>query len=121
MLLCLHMVQRDAGKPTPSGFLPSFESANCSGTPENPGLIYLTTQELFERCAALTDKKVDISLSFLEIYNETIKDLLLDSDSKPLQLREDANHRISVPGLTTAAPVTVLISCDFAYCRWMKL
>lgn len=80
---------------------------NCSGTPENPGLIYLTTQELFERCAALTDKKVEVSLSFLEIYNETIKDLLVDGDSKPLQLREDANHKISVPGLTTAAPVTV--------------
>ena len=49
--------------------------ADSSGTPENPGLIYLTTQELFERCAALTEKKIDITLSFLEIYNETIRDL----------------------------------------------
>ena len=54
-----------------------FVVADNSGTPENPGLIYLTTQELFERCAALTDKKIDISLSFLEIYNETIRDLLV--------------------------------------------
>jgi len=82
-----------------------------SGNPENPGLIYLTTQELFERCAAKTDKKIDITLSFLEIYNETIRDLLIPiEDSKPLQLREDANQRITVPGLTTATPVTVFHS-----------
>ena len=79
-----------------------------SGTPEDPGLIYLTTQELFERCAALTEKKIEITLSFLEIYNETIRDLLVPvEDSKPLQLREDSNQRISVPGLSTAKPVGV--------------
>jgi len=88
---------------------------DCSGNPENPGLIYLTTQELFDRCAALTDKKVDVKLSFLEIYNETIRDLLVPiEESKPLLLREDAQHRISVPGLTTATPVTV-------YCLHLSL
>jgi kinesin family member 18/19 len=47
-------------------------------------------------------------LSFLEIYNETIRDLLVPvEESRPLQLREDSQHRISVPGLTTASPVTV--------------
>ena len=97
------------GKTHTIRFISPKAKFNCSGTPENPGLIYLTTQELFERCAALTDKKVEVSLSFLEIYNETIKDLLVDGDSKPLQLREDANHKISVPGLTTANPVTVCL------------
>jgi kinesin family member 18/19 len=57
----------------------------------------------------MTDKKIDITLSFLEIYNETIRDLLVPvEESKPLQLREDAKQRISVPGLTTATPATVL-------------
>lgn len=101
------------GKTHTIRFLFPKAEFNCSGTPENPGLIYLTTQELFERCAALTDKKVEVSLSFLEIYNETIKDLLVDGDSKPLQLREDANHKISVPGLTTATPVTVCLPLFF--------
>jgi len=56
----------------------------------------------------MTDKKIEISLSFLEIYNETIRDLLVPAEeSKPLQLREDARQRISVPGLTTATPTTV--------------
>jgi Kinesin motor domain len=81
-----------------------------SGNPDNPGIIYLTTQELFDRCAALTDKTVTVSLSFLEIYNETIRDLLVPvEDSKPLLLREDAQQKISVPGLTTASPANV---CD---------
>jgi len=85
-----------------------IDPADGSGTPEHPGLIYLTTQELFERCTAMTDKKIDISLSFLEIYNETIRDLLVPAEeSKPLQLREDAKQRISVPGLSTATPATV--------------
>jgi kinesin family member 18/19 len=85
----------------------------CSGTPEDPGLIYLTTQELFERCAALTDKKVEVTLSFLEIYNETIRDLLVPvEESKPLQLREDASQRISVPGLSTASPIGVCIRVE---------
>lgn len=109
MLLFLLTALRDVEKLIPLGEVPFKVAAYYSGTPENPGLIYLTTQELFERCAALADKKIDITLSFLEIYNETIRDLLVPVDeSRPLQLREDAQHRISVPGLTTATPVTVL-------------
>lgn len=111
--LCSRTVLPAVERPILSG-LPPDEIVNCSGNPENPGLIYLTTQELFERCAALTEKKVDIKLSFLEIYNETIRDLLVPiEESKPLMLREDAQHRISVPGLTTAAPVTVTSLNDF--------
>jgi kinesin family member 18/19 len=92
-----------------------------SGNPENPGIIYLTTQELFERCAALTDKTVTITLSFLEIYNETIRDLLVPvEDSKALLLREDAQQRISVPGLTTASPANVCTGSRLAHCRWTK-
>src|ERR1700738_1256232 len=95
-------------KNTHDQVLLSHALADFSGTPDQPGLIYLTKQELFERCASLTDKKVEISLSFLEIYNETIRDLLVPiEDSKGLMLREDAEHRISVPGLTTASPATV--------------
>jgi kinesin family protein 18/19 len=107
MRRCLRTGLQAVEKHTRSGAVlarfPDF-----SGTPDQPGLIYLTTQELFERCASLTDKKVEISLSFLEIYNETIRDLLVPiEDSKGLMLREDAEHRISVPGLTTASPATV--------------
>jgi hypothetical protein len=114
------MVLLDVERRILSGiYLPFF--ANFSGTPQHPGLIYLTTQELFERCDALTEKKVEISLSFLEIYNETIRDLLVPvEESKSLLLREDAQHRISVPGLTTATPATVLFQVLPTHDRSMK-
>ncbi|CAN6642679.1 hypothetical protein TRVA0_019S01508 [Trichomonascus vanleenenianus] len=79
-----------------------------SGTPEQPGIIFLTMKELFERIETLQDEKiVDISLSFLEIYNETIRDLLDPENQRPKVLREDAEKRISVSNLSTHRPETV--------------
>lgn len=73
-----------------------------SGTNNQPGIIYLTSAELFNRIAVLKQtKKVDVSLSYLEIYNETIRDLLNpETESKLLTIREDSNQRISVRNLS---------------------
>lgn len=49
---------------------------------------------------------IDVSLSYLEIYNETIKDLLEPSD-KVLTLREDADKKISVSNLSSHKPESV--------------
>ncbi|OJD27618.1 hypothetical protein ACJ73_00997 [Blastomyces percursus] len=81
-----------------------------TGTAQQPGIIFLTMQELFERIADRTDEKVtEISLSYLEIYNETIRDLL--STTSPvkggLMLREDANQTVSVAGLSSHHPQNV--------------
>jgi kinesin family protein 18/19 len=80
-----------------------------SGNPQNPGIIFLTCAELFERIDALHDEKdIKLTLSYLEIYNETIRDLLVPGGSKlGLQLREDNNSNISVSGLSTHQPKTV--------------
>ncbi|EPX73981.1 kinesin-like protein Klp5 [Schizosaccharomyces octosporus yFS286] len=82
-----------------------------TGTNEDPGIVYLTLKELFERMDDLKDEKVfNIHVSYLEIYNETIRDLLTEqpfSQSKPLTLREDADRRITVPGLTSLSPTTL--------------
>jgi kinesin family protein 18/19 len=80
-----------------------------SGTPEQPGIIFLTMKELFERIEALQDTNVvDVSLSYLEIYNETIRDLLQPNNNhKSLILREDAEKRISVSNLSSHRPQTV--------------
>ena len=69
----------------------------------------MTMQELFERIGETTDDKVtDISLSYLEIYNETIRDLLVPGGSKGgLMLREDANQAVSVAGLSSHHPQNV--------------
>ncbi|KAL8970793.1 MAG: hypothetical protein Q9183_001357 [Haloplaca sp. 2 TL-2023] len=80
-----------------------------TGTSQQPGVIFLTMQELFERIAERTDDKVtEVSLSYLEIYNETIRDLLVPGGSKQgLMLREDANQAVSVAGLSSHHPQNV--------------
>ncbi|PGG97926.1 hypothetical protein AJ79_09039 [Helicocarpus griseus UAMH5409] len=81
-----------------------------TGTAQQPGIIFLTMQELFERIADRTDEKVtEVSLSYLEIYNETIRDLLNPSNAVKggLMLREDANQTVSVAGLTSHHPQNV--------------
>ena len=80
-----------------------------TGTAQQPGIIFLTMQELFEKIAERSDEKhTDISLSYLEIYNETIRDLLVPGGSKQgLMLREDANQAVSVAGLSSHHPQDV--------------
>ncbi|KAI5969785.1 KIP3 [Candida margitis] len=80
-----------------------------SGTVENPGVIFLTMKELYEKIGELSDTKiVDVSLSYLEIYNETIRDLLNpETDFKKLIIREDSNNKISVSNLSRHRPESV--------------
>jgi kinesin family protein 18/19 len=82
---------------------------NSSGTAQQPGIIFMTMQDLFERIGELQEEKVtEISLSYLEIYNETIRDLLVPGGSKQgLMLREDSNQAVSVAGLSSHHPRNV--------------
>ncbi|SCU83062.1 LAFA_0D01530g1_1 [Lachancea sp. 'fantastica'] len=80
-----------------------------SGPPENPGIIYLTMQELFGKIDQLRDtKRFELTLSYLEIYNESIRDLLEpETSSKKLVLREDTDRHITVANLSHHALKTV--------------
>ena len=80
-----------------------------TGTSQHPGIIFLTMQELFEKIEERSqDKTTELSLSYLEIYNETIRDLLVPGGSKAgLMLREDSNQAVTVPGLTSHHPKDV--------------
>lgn len=82
-----------------------------TGTSQQPGIIFLTMQELFEKIEERSqDKTTELSLSYLEIYNETIRDLLVPAGSGPkggLMLREDSNQAVSVSGLSTHNPKDV--------------
>ena len=80
-----------------------------SGTSQQPGIIFMTMQELFEKINELHEEKVcEVTLSYLEIYNETIRDLLVEGGSKQtLMLREDANQAVSVAGLSSHRPQNV--------------
>ena len=80
-----------------------------TGTAQQPGIIFMTMQELFERIEERSgEKSTEVSLSYLEIYNETIRDLLVPGGSKGgLMLREDVNQSVSVSGLSSHHPQNV--------------
>ncbi|OJJ51293.1 hypothetical protein ASPZODRAFT_127350 [Penicilliopsis zonata CBS 506.65] len=82
-----------------------------TGTAQQPGIIFMTMQELFERIDERAgEKTTEISLSYLEIYNETIRDLLVVGGSNNkggLMLREDSNQSVSVSGLSSHHPQNV--------------
>ncbi|KAF8339199.1 P-loop containing nucleoside triphosphate hydrolase protein [Cantharellus anzutake] len=82
-----------------------------TGTESDPGIIYLTMAELFQRIEDKRDEVIcDVSLSFLEIYNEEIRDLLVDGDAYiprgGLAMRDDQSNRVTVPGLIEMRPKT---------------
>ncbi|KAK7695426.1 hypothetical protein QCA50_000062 [Cerrena zonata] len=65
-----------------------------SGTEEDPGIIYLTMADLFQEIEnRREDHNVDVVVTFLEIYNEEIRDLLAEPGTPiprgGLQIRED--------------------------------
>ena len=73
------------------------------GSPEYPGLTFLTVMELYERLEQMQGECVtQISVCYLEVYNETVRDLLGGS-KEPLSVCEDANG-INIKDLTTHTP-----------------
>ncbi|CAG9560181.1 unnamed protein product [Danaus chrysippus] len=70
------------------------------GNKENPGITYLTMEHLFYTINSFEkDREFDIGVSYIEVYNENVYDLLKPS-STPLQLREDSKYGVMVAGLT---------------------
>ncbi|KAL9318499.1 hypothetical protein ACSQ67_015016 [Phaseolus vulgaris] len=76
------------------------------GTPEHRGVNYRTLEELFriteERHGAM---KYELSVSMLEVYNEKIRDLLVENSTQPtkkLEIKQAAEGTQDVPGLIEA-------------------
>ncbi|XP_073951273.1 kinesin-like protein KIF18A isoform X2 [Choristoneura fumiferana] len=70
------------------------------GSKENPGITYLTMEHLFYTINSFEkERDFDIGVSYIEVYNENVYDLLKPSKT-PLQLREDAKYGVMVAGLT---------------------
>lgn len=68
------------------------------GTVENPGVMVLAIKDLFNKIRQRSfDGNHVVHLSYLEVYNETVRDLL--SPGRPLVLRED-KQGIMAAGLT---------------------
>ncbi|XP_029894780.1 kinesin-like protein KIF18A [Aquila chrysaetos chrysaetos] len=73
------------------------------GSPEDPGVMYLTMMALYNCMDQIKeDKTCNVAVSYLEVYNEQIRDLLVNSG--PLAVREDTQKGVVVQGLTLHQP-----------------
>ncbi|KAI9639834.1 P-loop containing nucleoside triphosphate hydrolase protein [Dioszegia hungarica] len=89
-----------------------------SGTPEEPGIIIRTTAELFRRIEeSKDDYETHIEVSMVEIYNETIRDLLAPEGTVPpvggLKLLENEKERVRVDKVTLLRPQSVEEVMDY--------
>ncbi|KAG3068158.1 hypothetical protein PI125_g23472 [Phytophthora idaei] len=74
-------------------------------TSASRGLIPRAMETIFEEMARIDPTEYDVSLtaSFIEIYQEKLRDLLLPNSSRPLRLREDSDHEVCVEGASEIA------------------
>ncbi|ELR50846.1 Kinesin-like protein KIF18B [Bos mutus] len=114
--------QQDVFQHTTHGILDSFlQGYNCSvfaygatgagkthtmlGRERDPGIMYLTTMELYRRLEACREeKRFEVLISYLEVYNEQIHDLL--EPKGPLAIREDPDKGVVVQGLSFHQPTS---------------
>ena len=63
------------------------------------GLIPLSVKELFNKIDQTSDRKFEISVQYIEIYNEQINDLI-DASNKNLEIRESISEGIYINKLS---------------------
>ncbi|NXE28066.1 KI18B protein, partial [Ardeotis kori] len=75
------------------------------GSEKSPGIMYLTMAELYKRIEARKEEKsCEVLVSYQEVYNEQIHDLL--EPKGPLPIREDPEKGVVVQGLSFHQPAS---------------
>ena len=70
------------------------------GSPDNPGINQRTLDRLFDIVSAREQEwNYAVHVSLLEIYNESVRDLLCYSQSEKLELKQ-GTEGVYVPGLS---------------------
>ena len=79
----------------------SGKTHTMAGTHEHPGIMYLIIKNMFDSIASESEKAVEIKVSYVEIYNEVIRDLLVaNSKETYLDLRDDPERGVCIAGVT---------------------
>ena len=76
------------------------------GSVDQPGVIYRTMVDLFKLMEEKEDTVFELSVSYMEIYNETIRDLFSPLNP-PLPLRESEGGGVVITGLSFYSPKSV--------------
>ncbi|KAL5706678.1 hypothetical protein ACHQM5_024813 [Ranunculus cassubicifolius] len=76
----------------------SGKTYTMNGSKNEPGIVPLAVKDVFENISMMSDREFLIRVSYMEIYNEEINDLLTSDDQK-LQIHESLERGIFVAGL----------------------
>jgi kinesin family protein 18/19 len=84
----------------------SGKTFSMAGTPAAPGIMSRAVEHLFTSLSEQSGRRAKLKLSYLEIYNEQVRDLLAPPDEPPkrLEIVEDPEHGMSVTGLRSWYP-----------------
>ena len=84
----------------------SGKTFSMAGTPEQPGIMSRSVEHIFQSIQLQTGRKAKLRMSYLEIYNENIRDLLKPSDPKQKELKivDDPENGITVTNLSHCYP-----------------
>ncbi|XP_015261251.1 PREDICTED: centromere-associated protein E [Gekko japonicus] len=87
------------------------------GTKSSPGILPMAIEDVFKTICGVPDREFLLRISYMEIHNETIKDLLCSNirKKKPLVVREDISRNIYVEDLSEE----VVISPEHVM-SWLK-
>jgi centromeric protein E len=77
-----------------------------SDSPPAPGILQLAVEDIFRYIESCADRDFLLRVSFLEIYNEVVRDLLRPSDTS-LKLREDPRK-----GVYVECTEEIITNCD---------
>ncbi|XP_039704803.1 centromere-associated protein E isoform X4 [Pteropus medius] len=79
----------------------SGKTYTMMGSDDYLGVIPRAIQDIFQKIKKFPDREFLLRVSYMEIYNETITDLLCNTQKmKPLIIREDFNRNVYVSDLT---------------------
>ncbi|KAJ6232413.1 intein-containing kinesin family member 19a precursor [Anaeramoeba flamelloides] len=94
-----------------NNFIKTHNTYTMMGCRENekPGIMYLAMKDLFKSIRKESDEyKHTVSVSYLEIYNETIRDLMNPKmPSSKIDIREDKKSGIIISNLSSHIPKSV--------------
>ena len=71
----------------------SGKTFTLTGTPANPGVIPQAVTDVFAYIRSHSSKEFLLRASFLEIYNEQLKDLLAPENDGQVKIRQDSDVR----------------------------
>ena len=72
------------------------------GTSKNQGVIPQALEKLYTLISDKDEEDIEIRVTYLEVYNEVLRDLLT-SDDTALDIREDPNTGVTIKGASEIA------------------